>query len=140
MEKVPGSKGTYNQYLPMLAGGADSPYFYAMTEVYPRNTDLLLVYKLPGASVAADSLLGNILTGGAVGTTLIVVAGVFTGPPGWIGAAAILGGSVAFTTTADKNFWGYETSELLEKERALLLTTPDDLQNIGCTKFLTIPA
>lgn len=145
-KKVPGSKGTYNDYLPLFSkSSANISHFFIMDSLAPINDDTILVYKIGTTAGAAGSLVGKLSSGGM---TAIAIAGGMILAPFTFGAsltvvAAAAGG--AWVVASDMNFWGGESEAkrlgaLAKMQRKIIAVSPENLDKIECQEYLAIPA
>jgi hypothetical protein len=143
---VPGSKGTYDDYLPLFSkGGEGVQHFLLADDLSPVGDDTLLVYKIRSISGLSGSYLGSSATGGIVGAGIVVAAGVIFAPLTLGTSMAVVAAGAAGATTLDWNFWGDKvTAEEAVKEanrqRKIIAVAPDYLKSIGCDEYLAIPA
>jgi len=143
-EKVPGTSEIYQKYLPILSRGqSNSPYLLLRSDVVPRDSDIILIYKIGTPSVLAGSWFGNIAT--ATGAAVITVGALVLAPVTLGGSVIVAAGAVSAigTVALDLNYWGDEdfASELAKQRYVVMVSADDDLKVVaGCDKFLTIPA
>lgn len=118
--KVPGTNFLYDEYLPMPGGSTDKNgnlfvYWANVSFIPPAGEDLLLVYQMRKFDSVASSPWNNWLTNGVANVVVAFSRGTLQAP------------------TRDE-------LAAMENYRPVILTTSNALGEIGCTKFLTIPA
>lgn len=132
--KMKNSQQTYNDYLPLLSNQTSSEYLWLKKDISPSSSDLLFVYLYPKSGKLKSSIIGNIVTG--VGIGVVGIAALPFSVPVGIAVVAGMGLSIA----ADKNIFEFESVIKTPLDKSIIITTPDDINSIGCDEFLTIPA
>ncbi|MBT7102057.1 hypothetical protein HN935_00945 [archaeon] len=143
---VPGSKGTYDDYLPLWTNETSGiQHFEIQDDLSPVGDDTLLVYKIRAVSGLSGSYLGSASTGGIIGAGAVVAAGVIFAPLTLGASLAVIGAGAAGAATLDWNFWGNEAAakeaiKEANRQRKIIAVAPDYLKTIGCDEYLAIPA
>jgi len=144
--KVPGSKGTYDEYLPLLRPGtAKVPHFEMADEFTPAGDDTLLVYRISSIKGTQGSYLGSAATGAAVGGAVVLAVGVIFAPLTLGTSLVLVAAGAAAAATYDVNYWGDAASAKAAvaasmKQRVIIAAPPSKLKSLGCDEYLAIPA
>jgi hypothetical protein len=150
-ERVPGSKGTYDEYLPLFTKETmDEPHFWLMDDLAPIDKDTILVYKMRTIRGSANSFLGEAITGSTTGAALglVVTIGAVVLTPLTFGTSLISIGAIGGVVVAERfdfnYFGGKATAELLlreaEMQKKIYAVSPDNFDKLECDKFVVIPA
>jgi hypothetical protein len=120
--KVPGSSKTYSEYLPIYNHYESEPILYWGTSVYPREEDILLVYRLNKySSPLKTQWFNNWFTRG-VATPWVWVENQFLDEEGQVGLYSV------------------KELEAMEKTNSIAMVPINYADKIGCSEYLTIPA